>query len=99
MVEEYPPAPDGVYTTLFLSHQGQEVTARWPDARALLPGESFRLLKARDDPTRTFGAVTGLAAAAREHRETDASSPLQFFDLRVANGCERLSEDEYPPSR
>ena len=29
------------------------------------------------------------------HSETDAS-PLQFFDLRVANGCEELSVDEFP---
>jgi hypothetical protein len=30
--------------------------------------------------------------------EEDQSSWPQFFDLRVANGCEDLSEDEYPPT-
>ena len=37
------------------------------------------------------------ADGARSHAETDTTSPLQFFDLRVANGCEEESVDEFPP--
>lgn len=90
--------PDGVYATLFAAHDGQEVTFVWDTARALETGETYRLLKAVDDPTNSFSNVNGTADVSRSYTETDPSSPLQFFDLRVANACEVLSLDEFPPT-
>lgn len=90
--------PDGVYTTLFAGHEGHEVTFRWESARDLLAAEHFHLLKTVNDPTNAFGRVNPEGDLSRGHVETDRSSPLQFFDLRVANGCEDESLDEYPPT-
>ena len=90
--------PDGVYTTLFVSHVGDEVEVEWLAARPLLGGETYRLLKALDRPTAVFSVVNGFADMSRRHVETDPSSPRQFFDLRVANACAELSVDEYPPT-
>ena len=42
--------------------------------------------------------VNGESDLNRSFTETDISSPLQFFDLRVATACEVQSEDEYPPT-
>ena len=66
-------------------------------ARALLPGEHFHLLKRVGDPEGAFSRANPEADLSREFRETDPSSPLQFFDLRVANECEQESLDEFPP--
>ena len=69
----------------------------WPGARALLPGEHFHLLKTRDVPTGAWFLANPEADLRRSHAETDVTSWLQFFDLRVANECEAISEDEFPP--
>jgi len=94
-----PPVPDGVYATLRAEHVEQEVIFTWAAARPLLPEEHFHLLKATDSPTNPFMNVLPEAMLGRVHSENDTSSALQFFDLRVANGCEALSLDEYPASR
>jgi len=90
-----------VNTTLFVRHEGDEITVHWDRvgsaARDLLRGETYRLLKTVDRPNQTFSTVNGFADTGRTYTETDRSSPLQFFDLRVANGCGELSVDEYPP--
>jgi hypothetical protein len=91
--------PEGVFTTLFASHVGQSVTLEWAGARPLVGDEHFHLLKAVDSPTASFASVTPEGDLSRSYTETDSSSPLQFFDLRVANACEALSRDEYPPGR
>ena len=90
--------PDGVYATLFASHVGHDVTFEWSTARGLMAGETYRLLKAVDEPTNSFSTVNGTMDVSRSYMETDPSSPLQFFDLRVANACEVLSLDEFPPT-
>jgi hypothetical protein len=92
-----PSFPDGVFATLFARHQGDEVTFHWDTARALLPGEHFHLLKTVDDPTAVFNRTNPESDLTRSYTETDVSSPLQFFDLRVANLCEQESLDEFPP--
>ena len=92
-----PTEPAGVFATLRVGHDGDEITAAWPAARPLEPGEHFHLLKALDEPTNRFGLVNGEADLSRSFSETDRGSALQFFDLRVANECEVESEDEYPP--
>lgn len=89
--------PDGVYATLRARHVGDEVTLTWQGARALVGAEHFHLLKASDDPRSAFFHVNGEGDLSRQHVETDVTSRLQFFDLRVANGCEDLSLDEFPP--
>jgi hypothetical protein len=89
--------PAGVYATLFARHDVQEVTFEWSTARPLLGSEHFHLIKARNSPTAVFMLVNGEADLGRSFTETDASARLQFFDLRVANECEVLSEDEFPP--
>jgi hypothetical protein len=67
--------------------------------RALLTGEHFHLRKARDTATSVFGLVTPEGGVARSYTETDSSSPLQFFDLRIANACEDESLDDEPAGR
>jgi len=88
--------PEGVYATLFASHVGQQVTLHWQTARDLLPAEHFHLLKAVNEPTNSFARVNPEAAGTRSFTEIDELSDLQFFDLRVANGCEDESLDEFP---
>jgi hypothetical protein len=90
--------PAGVDTTLFVRHDGQEITAHWATARGLEAGETFRLLKTVDSPTNGWSTINGTMDLNREHVETDPGSSRQFFDLRVANACEVLSPDEYPPT-
>ena len=89
--------PDGVYATLFASHDGDRLTMSWTTARPIFPDEHFHLLKALDAPTELFSRANPEGDLSRSHSETDLSSPLQFFDLRVANPCEEESLDEYPP--
>lgn len=88
--------PEGVWATLRARHEAHRVTFTWQAARGLQPGEHFHLLKATRIPVSTFGHVNGEANTARSHEETDLSERLQFFDLRVANACEVVSEDEFP---
>ena len=88
--------PVGVYATLRVRHVGQLVTLDWSRARALLAGEHFHLLKAWSDPS-SFSRVNPEGDTALEHVETDTTTRLQFFDLRVANACEDQSADEFPP--
>lgn len=89
--------PDGVYTTLFGSHAGGQVSFRWTTARPLLPDEHFHLLKATGDPRALFTRANPEADVQREHSEPrDPASEREFFDLRVANECEQESLDEYP---
>lgn len=89
--------PDGVYAALRAIHVGQRVSMLWSLARPLLPDEHFHLLKTTDDPTNPFVRVTPEGDLSRRHDETDLSSWIQFFDLRVANECETQSVAEYPP--
>jgi hypothetical protein len=89
--------PTGVYAVLRARHSGNDVTLLWPTARALLPGEHFHLLEARDTPQRPFELVNGEGFPGTSWTENDITSRLMFFDLRVANACEQLSLDEYPP--
>lgn len=89
--------PDGVFAVLRASHDGDLVEMRWPDARPLLADEHFHLLKAWGMPTSAFSRVNPEADTGASFAETDASSPRQFFDLRVASACEQESIDEYPP--
>jgi len=56
------------------------------------------LLKASNEPTNSFARVNAEADGTRTPTETDTASSLQFFDLRVANGCEDESLDEFPPT-
>ena len=44
-----------------------------------------------------FDLVNGTTDVSRSFVERSAEVPL-FFDLRVANACDELSIDEYPPS-
>jgi hypothetical protein len=90
--------PDGAGATLFALHEGHAVAFHWATARALLPAEYFHLLKASDQPANAFARVNPEADGTRVHVETDTDSALQFFDLRVANGCEDESLDEFPPT-
>jgi len=94
--------PAGVDITLFVRHDGQEITAHWQTARLLEVGETFRLLKAEDSPLNSWSTVNGTMDLMREYTETDPGAgsgvDLQFFDLRVANACEILSLDEFPPT-
>jgi len=69
------------------------------DLASLLPPETLRVLKDHDSPTSTWTLANDTDHVERTWRETDPSSSRQFFDLRVANGCEKLSLDEYPPGR
>ena len=62
--------------------------------RDLLLAETYRLLKAVGSPM-GFTLTNGTTDTTRSYTETDTTS-LQFFDLRVANGCEELSVDEFP---
>jgi hypothetical protein len=91
--------PDGVYAVLRARHQGDEVTFTWTAARPLLADEHLHLTKAHEQANATFARVNPEADVTRSHAETDTSSWLQFFDLRVANGCEVESLPEYPPGR
>jgi hypothetical protein len=93
------PPPEPVWATLRVRHDADAITATWDAARALAAGETYRLLKTWGDPTNGFVTANGSTDRSRAFSEADASSPLQFFDLRVANACEQLSIDEYPPSR
>ncbi|MEM7247773.1 MAG: FG-GAP-like repeat-containing protein [Acidobacteriota bacterium] len=90
-----PPLPDGVYATLRARNEGERVTFTWDAARALLPDEAYHLLKARGVPM-GFAQANPDDDTSRSFTETDTSSPLQFFDLRVES-CSVLSADEYPP--
>ena len=91
------PIPEGVFAALRARHDGDRVEMIWPAARILLPGEHFHLLKAPGAPTQPFSRTNPEGSTALGHAETDASSPLQFFDLRVASACEDVSPREWPP--
>jgi len=89
--------PTGVYAALGARHVDDRVTMLWPDARGLLAGEHFHLLKTVDRPTEAFVMVNDEQDLSLEHVETDLSSWIQLFVLRVANACEAVSAREYPP--
>jgi hypothetical protein len=92
--------PEGVGAVLRLAHDRVDrdaVTIDWTRARSLLPGEHFHLLKTADSPTAAWANALPEGYAALTRSERDAGSRLQFFDLRVANACEVLSLDEFPP--
>jgi len=91
--------PAGVGATLRAAHDGDLVTLSWDAARGLLAGEHFHLLKTSTDPAGSYRRVNPESDLARSHVETDTSSRVQFFDLRVANECELQSLDEFPPGR
>ena len=88
--------PEGVFATLFLSHDADAVTLEWPSARALLPGERFRLFKDPEPQFGPFELLNDWDSVDRRHVDLDTRSPLQFFELRVADSCDQLSADEYP---
>ena len=91
------PFPDVVGAVLRVAHRGEEITVSWTDARTLVGREHFHLLKAIDDPTAPFARVNPENDLSRRFTETDSSGTLQFFDVRVANECEEMSIDEFPP--
>jgi hypothetical protein len=93
-----PVGPEGVGAVLFLSHEGDRVDLRWDGSRALLAGEHFHLLKARDNAEDSFFASNPEGDLSLGSQDTDVTSRLQFFDLRVADRCESLSADEFPAS-
>jgi len=92
-----PTTPAGVFATLFASHVGQTVTFDWSGARMLAGDEHFHLLKAWNSAAAAFSLVNGEGDVSRSFTETDTSARRQYFDLRVANGCEVQSDDEFPP--
>ena len=89
--------PAGVFAALRARHDGDVVTMLWPTARALAAGEHFHLKQALDLPTSPFLRVNPEGDLTRSDTRTDMRSWIQFFDLRVANGCEIESDPEYPP--
>ena len=95
-LDEAPPA--GVGTVLFATKRGDEIRLSWITLRPLLPGEHPHLLKTTLDPRRRFTRVSVEGDMSPGYAETDTSAWLQFFDLRVANGCERESLPDYPPT-
>ena len=90
--------PERACNVLRMAHVDHEVTALWPSVRALLAGEHFHLLKAVDSAENDFGRVNPEGDPSLAYTETDTSSLLQFFDLRIANLCEEESPDEFPRS-
>lgn len=88
--------PEPPWAVLRVTHSGPAVTASWPDVRPLLPGEHFHLLKALDSPTGRLDRITPEGHGAMSYTDIDTSSPLQFFDLRIADDCENMSRKEYP---
>jgi hypothetical protein len=74
-----------------------ETRSDWTLARPLLADERFHLKKAKDRATNPFMLANPEGDLSRTSTETDTSSWLQFFDLRVANQCEQESAREYPP--
>ena len=89
--------PEVVCAPLRATHFGDDATLLWPSARSLLSGEHFHLLHGLDRPTAPFTLATPEGFRGRQLTVSDTSSPLQFFDLRVANACEVESANEYPP--
>ena len=90
-----PGFPDLLGWSLRVSHVGPQVTLNWTGARALLPGEHFHVLKGTD-PT-VLVKVNPEDQTTLTWTETDVSSTLQFFDVRIANSCEEESLDDEPP--
>ncbi len=80
------PAPSGA--TLFVTHSGDGVTLSWPGARPLAPGEHLHLWKARDR-SQIFTLTNGEGYSAPSFSDTDTSSRLQYFTLRLADACEQ----------
>jgi hypothetical protein len=76
-------------------HHGQEVTMDWRRARPLLPDEHFHLLKGTDPSL--LRRVNPEGDLSHAFVETDTSSRVQFFDVRIADSCERESADDEPP--
>lgn len=91
------PFPDGIWDTLRVSRGGDAVVLDWSRARAMLVGEHPHVFKALDAPHR-FERANGEGAVLQTFSDVDASSSLQFFDVRIANACEEVSRAEYPPS-
>ena len=91
-----PNPPEGVFATLFARHDAGRLTLHWGTARDLEPDEAFWILQAESDALGPWLPATLVDPLGREHVETELSSPLQFFDLRVIDDCGRLSEDEFP---
>lgn len=87
--------PDYLGWSLRVSHQGQQVTLDWTGSRALLPGEHFHVTKGTDPSI--LSMVNAEGQVTLQHVETDTSSTLQFFDVRIANSCEEISLDDEPP--
>jgi hypothetical protein len=97
VVEPEPTPPELACWPLRARHVGDEVTMLWPSVRPLLAGEHFHLLKAATDPLTRFARVNPEGDLSLSWVETDASAPLQFFDLRIASACEDESADDEPP--
>ena len=90
-----PGFPDLLGWSLRVSHQGQQITANWTGARALLPGEHFHVNKGTTPQVLVM--VNPENQLGLTWTETDTRSPLQFFDIRIANSCEEESLDDEPP--
>jgi hypothetical protein len=87
----FTPAPAG--PVLRVSHVGHVVTADWRRVRPLQPGEHFHLLKSVVTAVGPWVQVlpedtTDLAAT-----DVDSAALLQFFDLRIADACEAVSDN------
>lgn len=91
------PFPAGVGAILRVRKGVGTVVATWAGVRPLLPGEHFHLLRAERSPTVPFSLANGEDDLSERHEEPVAGSRMHFFDLRVADRCERLSLDEFPP--
>jgi hypothetical protein len=91
------PLPAGVGAVLRVGRDAGEVVLSWPDVRPLLDAEHFHVLRAADGPTGTFMRANGEGQVATAWRDAIDSAPLVLYDLRVANGCEQESPDDFPP--
>jgi hypothetical protein len=98
VVDEGPPAPPaGTGIVLFLTHDGDSVELRWDGVRPLVAAEHFHLLKLRRGLDDAFFQVNQDRHRTPSWTETDSGSRLQFFDLRIADHCESISADDFPP--
>lgn len=86
--------PSGPWWTLRILHDADVVTLSWAGSRPLVAGEHFHLLKGHDETS--FTMINPEGQLATGWTEVDATRPLQFFDVRIANPCEIESLDDEP---
>ncbi|MEM7245875.1 MAG: VCBS repeat-containing protein [Acidobacteriota bacterium] len=91
--EEWP-IPEGVGAVLRVRWQDRASFLSWPTARPLLPDERYLLLKSTSPTTGWFELRS---TTTRTYRDDRPDGIMEFFDLRVENPCDQISEDEFPP--